>query len=147
MCAVTDSPVAQHGFYAEALRAHPRSLFKPRTLGMIFVTLTSSASLRTGVVKTFRCVPRSLDESHLFTRRNRNLDTPRTCSVRRCLRTISSGARRFHQCRPDTAVPIDDSHLCNDCRVAASRLDWLDAHAHRRPHGRRYCFCVHRSWC
>ena len=98
-------------------------------------------------LKTFRCVPRSLDESHLFTRRNRNLDTPRTCSVRRCLRTISSGARRFHQCRPDTAVPIDDSHLCNDCRVAASRLDWLDAHAHRRPHGRRYCFCVHRSWC
>ena len=35
--------------------AHPRSLFKPRSLGMIFVTLTSFASLRTGVVKTFRC--------------------------------------------------------------------------------------------
>ena len=35
--------------------AHPRILFKPRTFGMIFVTLRSSASLRTGVVKTFRC--------------------------------------------------------------------------------------------
>ena len=35
--------------------AHPRFLFKPRTLGMISVTLTSSASLRSGVVKTFRC--------------------------------------------------------------------------------------------
>ena len=35
--------------------AHPRFLFKPRTFGMIFVTLTSSASLWTGVVKTFRC--------------------------------------------------------------------------------------------
>ena len=35
--------------------AHPRFLFKPRTFGMMFVTLTSSASLRTGVVKTFRC--------------------------------------------------------------------------------------------
>ena len=34
--------------------AHPRFLFKPRTLGTIFVTLTSSASLRSGVVKTFR---------------------------------------------------------------------------------------------
>ena len=40
--------------------AHPRFLFKPRTLGTIFVTLTSSASLRSGVVKTFRCVPRRL---------------------------------------------------------------------------------------
>ena len=35
--------------------AHPRTLFKQRTLGMISMTLTSSASLRTGVVKTFRC--------------------------------------------------------------------------------------------
>ena len=35
--------------------AHPRTLFKPRKLGTIFVTLTSSASLWTGVVKTFRC--------------------------------------------------------------------------------------------
>ena len=35
--------------------AHPRLLFKPRTLGMIFVTLASSALSRTGVVKTFRC--------------------------------------------------------------------------------------------
>ena len=35
--------------------AHPRILFKPRTFGMMFVILTSSASLRTGVVKTFRC--------------------------------------------------------------------------------------------
>ena len=34
--------------------AHPRFLFKPRTFGMTFVTFTSSASLRTGVVKTFR---------------------------------------------------------------------------------------------
>ena len=34
--------------------AHPRSLFKPRSLGMISVTLKSFASLRTGVVKTFR---------------------------------------------------------------------------------------------
>ena len=34
--------------------AHPRTLFKPRTFGMIFVTLTSPASLWTGVVKTFR---------------------------------------------------------------------------------------------
>ena len=34
--------------------ALPRSLFKPRRLGMISVTLASSASLRTGVVKTFR---------------------------------------------------------------------------------------------
>ena len=37
--------------------AHPRFLFKPRTFGMIIVTLTSSASLWTGVVKTFRYVP------------------------------------------------------------------------------------------
>ena len=37
--------------------AHPRILFKPRNFGMIFVTLRSSASLRTGVVKTFRCMP------------------------------------------------------------------------------------------
>ena len=36
-------------------RGHPRFLFKSRTFGMIFVTLTSSALLRTGVVKTFRC--------------------------------------------------------------------------------------------
>ena len=35
--------------------AHPRSLFMPRTFGMIVVTPTSSASSRTGVVKTFRC--------------------------------------------------------------------------------------------
>jgi len=35
--------------------AHPRTLFMPRSNGMIFVTLSSSASLRTGVVKTFRC--------------------------------------------------------------------------------------------
>ena len=35
--------------------AHPRFLFKPRTFGMISVTLTSSALLWTGVVKTFRC--------------------------------------------------------------------------------------------
>ena len=35
--------------------AHPRSLFKRRSFGKIFVTLTSPASLRTGVVKTFRC--------------------------------------------------------------------------------------------
>ena len=35
--------------------AHPRILFKPRTFGKIFVTFASSASLRTGVVKTFRC--------------------------------------------------------------------------------------------
>ena len=34
--------------------AHPRSLFTPRTFGTISVTLTSSASLWTGVVKTFR---------------------------------------------------------------------------------------------
>ena len=46
--------------------AHPRTLFKPRTLGTIFVTLTSSASLRTGVVKTFRCATSSnqLDTSN-----------------------------------------------------------------------------------
>ena len=37
--------------------AHPRFLFRPRTLGTIFVTLTSSASLWTGVVKTFRYPP------------------------------------------------------------------------------------------
>ena len=36
--------------------AHPRSLFKPRPFGKMSVTLTSSASLQTGVVKTFRCV-------------------------------------------------------------------------------------------
>ena len=35
--------------------AHPRFLFKPRSFGMMFMTLTSSASLWTGVVKTFRC--------------------------------------------------------------------------------------------
>ena len=35
--------------------AHPRSLFKPRTFGKMFVTLSSSASLWSGVVKTFRC--------------------------------------------------------------------------------------------
>ena len=35
--------------------AHPRSLFKQRTFGKMFVTLTSSTSLWTGVVKTFRC--------------------------------------------------------------------------------------------
>ena len=35
--------------------AHPRILLKPRTFGKIFVTFSSSASLRTGVVKTFRC--------------------------------------------------------------------------------------------
>ena len=35
--------------------AHPRFLFKPRTFGMIFVTFTSSSSLWTGVVNTFRC--------------------------------------------------------------------------------------------
>ena len=34
--------------------AHPRTLVEPRTFGMIFVTLTSSASLRSGVAKTFR---------------------------------------------------------------------------------------------
>ena len=50
----------QHGFYAEALRAHPRFLFKPRTFGTISVTLTSSALLRTGVVKTFRYPHRDL---------------------------------------------------------------------------------------
>ena len=38
-----------------ATAAHPRFLFKPRTFGKMFVTLTSSATLRTGVVKTFRC--------------------------------------------------------------------------------------------
>jgi hypothetical protein len=37
--------------------AHPHSLFKPRSFGKMFVTLTSSASLWSGVVKTFRCVP------------------------------------------------------------------------------------------
>ena len=37
--------------------AHPRFLFRLRTFGMISVTLTSSASLWTGVVKTFRCTP------------------------------------------------------------------------------------------
>ena len=36
--------------------AHPRSLFKPRTFGMMILTLTSSASLWSGVVKTFRCL-------------------------------------------------------------------------------------------
>ena len=40
--------------------AHPRFLFKPRTLGMMFVTLTPSASLWTGVVKTFRYVPQTI---------------------------------------------------------------------------------------
>ena len=35
-------------------RGHLRFLFKSRTFGMIFVTLTSFASLRTGAVKTFR---------------------------------------------------------------------------------------------
>ena len=34
--------------------AHPRFLFRLRTFGMMFVTLTPSASLWTGVVKTFR---------------------------------------------------------------------------------------------
>ena len=34
--------------------AHPRSLFKPRTFGIISVTLTSSASVRAGVVKSSR---------------------------------------------------------------------------------------------
>ena len=43
--------------------AHPRTLFKPRTFGMIFVTLTSSASLWTGVVKTFRCADEANRES------------------------------------------------------------------------------------
>ena len=55
--------------------AHPRFLFKPRTFGMMFVTLTSSASLRTGVVKTFRWATQvsqmetALDAAtqHLFT--------------------------------------------------------------------------------
>ena len=41
--------------------AHPRFLFKPRSFGKIFVTLTSSASLRTGVVKTFRCANLALE--------------------------------------------------------------------------------------
>ena len=40
--------------------AHPRFLFKPRTFGMIIVALTSSASLRTGVVKTFRCADETI---------------------------------------------------------------------------------------
>ena len=38
--------------------AHPRFLFKQRTFDMMFVTLTSSPSFRTGVVKTFRCAAR-----------------------------------------------------------------------------------------
>ena len=43
--------------------AHPRFLFKPRTFGTIFVTLTSSASLRTGVVKTFRSADSTIGDS------------------------------------------------------------------------------------
>ena len=44
-------------------RGHPRFLFKLRTFGMIFVTLIPSASLRTGVVKTFRCATQSFGGS------------------------------------------------------------------------------------
>ena len=46
--------------------AHPRILFKPRTFGMIFVTLRSSASLRTGVVKTFRCRTLAFSDGQLL---------------------------------------------------------------------------------
>ena len=51
--------------------AHPRFLLKPRTFGMIVVTLTSSASLRTGVVKTFRCTTyrvTAVEPKHIRTR-------------------------------------------------------------------------------
>ena len=51
--------------------AHPRILFKPRTLGTIPVTPTSSASLRAGVVKTFRCPGRVRQMDELFTRLDR----------------------------------------------------------------------------
>ena len=46
--------------------AHPRFLFKPRTFGMIIVTLTSSASLWTGVVKTFRWASQIIGTSSEF---------------------------------------------------------------------------------
>ena len=42
--------------------AHPRFLFKPRTFDMMCVTLTSSASLWTGVVKTFRYATHAMNE-------------------------------------------------------------------------------------
>jgi hypothetical protein len=46
--------VVQHGFYAEALRAHPRFLLKPRSLGTILLIRHLIVPLGTGVVKTFR---------------------------------------------------------------------------------------------
>ena len=43
--------------------AHPRTLFKSRSPGMMSMTFTSSALLRTGVVKTFRCADEANRES------------------------------------------------------------------------------------
>ena len=48
------TPIASVTLSPMETAAHPRFLFKPRTFGMMFVTLTSSATLRTDVVKTYR---------------------------------------------------------------------------------------------
>ena len=66
--------------------AHPRFLFKPRTFGMMFVTLTPSASLWTGVVKTFRYPPtqRWLTlQTHCTSRSRPMIETTRNRGARR----------------------------------------------------------------
>ena len=47
--------VVQHGFYAEALRAHLRSLATVAGLGTISRSSGIARFVQGGVVKTFRC--------------------------------------------------------------------------------------------
>ena len=58
------SPVVQHGFYAEALRAHLRPLATGVSLGTICSSSNIVRFVQGGVVKTFRCRDGAFPDVH-----------------------------------------------------------------------------------
>ena len=96
--------------------AHPRSLFKPRTFGKIFVTLTSSASSRTGVVKTFRCANLALknfEPEYRVDRKGRKV-TATSLVTKRLIGSIDESA--FTALLADDRLVIFENHYGDDLK-------------------------------
>ena len=101
--------------------AHPRFLFKPRTFGMISVTLTSSASLRSGVVKTFRYTTyRNAMADPIECKSCGQANTFSVCKCSRAFMLTSdhvAGRLREYETEPVTVPPEGVFDTCDFCHA------------------------------
>ena len=75
--------------------AHPRILFKRRTIGKISMTRTSSASLWTGVLKTFRYPPSRMKTDIPFTSKDGGCFAPTSSACIQCGREQSTNTNQI----------------------------------------------------